>query len=402
MNINEIEYVGASPLDDQELPGAAKFIAAILFINCIFTVGGTIADALAIAKASLTGENASLGLSTIVCTNIHMICISLTVICLATLAILLLRNKRRLSAITIYALYAIVGCDALMSFMLHGVTLRLFPYIASFAILIPVQSYLDPSLAEERRLQTRLRDAQVKTDQENGTLGLDKTGKGFAEINFFNLFWIFVVASIFGLVVETLYHYIIVVPGEWQDRAGLLFGPFSPIYGFGAVILTLMLNRFYKSHTITIFFFSAVIGGAFEVFVAYFMEYMYGGVAWNYSNEWLSLFGGRTCGKFMIMWGILGVFWLKHFLPYLIKTVNKIPWKWRYGLTVVCSVLMLADCIMTLQALDCWYMRLNNNPEEIEDTNISEFYDKYFDNDYMQHRFESMSINPDAAVRANK
>lgn len=396
------EYVDETPLDKQELPSVVKFIAALLFINCFFNIGGTIVDSLEMARASLSGENAALGLSTIVCNNIHMVCISLTFISLAVLAVLLLRNKRRWSAIMIYALYAIVGCDAIMSFMLHGVTLRLFPYIVIFAILIPTQSYLDPSLAEERRLQSKLRDQENRIEQEEGTLGIDKSGKGFAEINFFNLFWIFIVASIFGLVVETLYHYIIVVPGEWQDRAGLLFGPFSPIYGFGAVLLTLMLNRFYKSHAITIFFYSAVIGGAFEVFVAYFMEYMYGGVAWNYSNEWLSLFGGRTCGKFMIMWGILGVFWLRHFLPYLIKMVNKIPWKWRYALTLVCTILMLVDCVMTLQSLDCWYMRLNNKPEEIEDTNISQFYDKYFDNDYMQKRFESMSINPDAAVRANK
>ena len=44
------------------------------------------------------------------------------------------------------------------------------------------------------------------------------------------------VASVLGLIMEEVVHFLFVVPGQWQDRAGLLFGPFSPIYGCGAVL----------------------------------------------------------------------------------------------------------------------------------------------------------------------
>ena len=75
------------------------------------------------------------------------------------------------------------------------------------------------------------------------------------------------------------------------------------------------------------------------------------------------------------------------------------PWNWRYAVTTVCAALMLADAIMTLQSLDCWYERLSGNQV---DTPIQSFYDRHFDNAYMEHRFQSMSIHPDDAVRGGK
>lgn len=207
------------------------------------------------------------------------------------------------------------------------------------------------------------------------------------------------VVSILGDGIETLYHYFVVVPGEWQDRAGLLFGPFSPIYGCGAVLMTLFLNRLYKRNILIIFFLSAIIGGLFEALVSLFMQYTFGAVAWDYTGQWLALFGGRTCGVAMVAWGFLGVVWLKILLPILLHLVNLIPWNWRYGVTLVATILMMIDCVMSLQALDCWYERLSG--DQIVSP-IQQFYADHFDNSYMENRFQSMTINPDSAVRQGK
>ena len=80
----------------------------------------------------------------------------------------------------------------------------------------------------------------------------------------------------------------------------------------------------------------------------------------------------------------------------MLRLVNFIPWNWRYGLTVLAAVFMLADAVMTLQALDCWYERLSGNRV---DTPIQQFYDQHFDNAAMADRFQSMTIHPDDAVR---
>lgn len=193
---------------------------------------------------------------------------------------------------------------------------------------------------------------------------------------------------------------VVVDPGVYQDRAGLLFGPFSPIYGFGAVLMTVALNRFYKANPLIIFAVSAVIGGVFEAAVSWFMQVGFGAVAWDYSGSTIFglfpdpialLFGGRTSTLFMCMWGVLGLFWIKLCLPWLLKLINVIPWKIRYSFTTVCAALMIINGVMTLQALDCWFERLSGVSG---DTPVEQFYAEHFDNEYMEHRFQSMTITP--------
>lgn len=260
------------------------------------------------------------------------------------LGVRMLRGKRRKTALLANIMIAVTLVIGICEFMIWGLSPRLLPAFAAVIILVIVQSYSDPSLADERKLQRKLRDMEMRTEAEEGTLGLDTTGKGYIKLNFFNLFWIFVIACVAGLVVEVIWHMAVVDPGHYQDRAGLLYGPFSPIYGVGAVLMTIALNRFHDKNPIIIFLVAAVIGGAFEYFVSWFMQTAFGIVAWDYSGTFLNI-NGRTNLMFMCMWGALGLVWVKLATPLLLKMVNVIPWNWRYTLTTVCAALMLVDAV---------------------------------------------------------
>lgn len=392
-----LSRIVAAPVDQQKLPLAMKIFGVLCALVAVYALYQTAAGIIGIVHYFQTGEMSQYGTSTVVAVFVFMACRALLSISFLIFGISIFRNRRRWAALVIYAMYILLLAGAVCSLMLEGVGLDLLTWGAAFAILIAFQVYLDPGLRDERKLQRKLRDSQLKTEQEEGVLGRDTSGKGYIDLNFFNLFWIFVVASIVGDVMETLYHYYVVVPGEWQDRAGLLYGPFSPIYGCGALLMTLFLNRLYKRNILIIFLCSAVIGGAFEYFVSYFMQYAFGAVAWDYTGQWLSI-GGRTCGVAMIAWGLLGVVWLKLLLPLLLHIVNLIPWNWRYAVTVIAAALMATDCVMSLQALDCWYERLAGRPAV---TPIQDFYAQYYDNEYMAHRFQSMTIDPESAVRTS-
>ena len=55
------------------------------------------------------------------------------------------------------------------------------------------------------------------------------------------LFWVFFLCALLGDGIETLYCGF--VDGEWMSRSSVLYGPFSFVWGIGAVVLTVTLQR---------------------------------------------------------------------------------------------------------------------------------------------------------------
>ena len=320
--------------------------------------------------------------------------------------VLVLRNRRRHVAQIAYALIGVGIANLVLEIMLNGFGDNLVYDGVRLLVLVVISATIDPTLISERQLQRRLRDMETEEEAEAGTLGRAKGDRGFIELDFFNLFWVFVVCSVLGLIIEVVYHMVVVDPGVYQDRAGLLYGPFSPIYGVGAVLMTVALNRFWRANPVVIFLVSAVIGGLFEAAVSWFMQVGFGAVAWDYSGSTIfglfpdpvaELFGGRTSTLFMCMWGALGFVWIKLCLPWLLKLINLIPWQARYSLTTLCAALMLVNAVMTLQSLECWYQRESGLAPS---SPVEEFYAEHYDDAYMANRFQSMTITPEDSARA--
>ncbi len=307
----------------------------------------------------------------------------------------IVRGNKRNVAVGSRILLWLTAVEFATSIMQSGISWDFLLTLVQLVVLTALSLKIDPALTEERRVKSAQAVESDVLAAQAGTLGRDKTGKGYLSLNFYNIFWVFVVSSIIGLILETIWHPLMVEPGVIQDRAGMLYGPFSPIYGFGAVLMTVALNRLYDKNPIFIFLASAVIGGAFEFFVSWFFESAFGITAWDYTGTFLSI-DGRTNGFFMAMWGVMGLVWIKLVLPYLLRGINLIPVRRRGVITTVCAALMLANGIMTLQSIDCWFMRVSGIPAT---TPIEEFYDRHYGNEVMQARFESMTIVPTDSAR---
>lgn len=211
---------------------------------------------------------------------------------------------------------------------------------------------------------------------------------GYLKISYFTMFWLFVAGSVLGLAVETAFHAL--VYGGLESRAGLVWGPFSPIYGVGAVILTLFLNRFYHSHNLVIFLVAMVVGSVLEYITSWGMEFFWGAIAWDYSNTFGSIHG-RTNFAFGMMWGLLGLVWVRTMLPLVKRAFSHINSKntvIRIA-TVIVSLFMVANMVLTVFALDRESQRKQNIPAT---TYEQQLLDKYFPTSYLQSRMQNMSV----------
>ena len=219
----------SGPADSKRLPLVLKVFGVLLIAGCVYLVPFIAEACVRSVKLLENGGMSGDGLSTIVVTFLHLAVMLLMAGTCIVFGVRLVRNQRRWAAVLSYGLYVLMLLGALCSIMLRGIDLHLVFYLVAFVVVVALQSYLDPTLREERREHRRRRQLEDRREGEAGVLGRDPSGKGYIALNFFNLFWIFVVASMVGLLAEELYHYFVVVPGQWQDRAGLLFGPFSPM-----------------------------------------------------------------------------------------------------------------------------------------------------------------------------
>ncbi len=408
MDRNQLDPSVPSTTEAKKIPLIIKVYAVLCTLSGVGTLPSVAVFMWQVITALINGNVAAkLGDNTLVAVGLIVAGIMLSAasaIILIVFGLDLIKDQRRNAARLSYVLIAFTVVELLVDVMLQGIGPFLLRPAVQLVILIALSATVDPTLRQERELQRRLQEMLDRDAAAEGMLGRDETGEGYIKLNYFNLFWVFFVCSVLGLILEEVWHMVVVNPGVYQDRAGMLFGPFSPIYGFGAVLMTMALNRFYKKNPLIIFLVSALIGGAFEVFVGWFMQTSFGVVSWSYSHIRLFgmpdpiavLTGGRTCTPFACMWGLGGLIWIKVLLPRLLKLINMIPWKRRYSATVILTAVMLIDGVMTLQSLDYWYQRVNGTVRNIP---VAQFYDKHFDNEYMENRFQSMTMSPKDATR---
>lgn len=118
------------------------------------------------------------------------------------------------------------------------------------------------------------------------------------------LFWIFLIGSIIGYIIEMIVG--LVQNGHFVSRQGLLFGPFIQVYGVGLVIYYLVISNIKQKNYIKIFFISMLLGGIVEYLFSFFQEVLFGTISWDYSDLIFNL-NGRTSLLHCLYWGTGGV-----------------------------------------------------------------------------------------------
>lgn len=146
-----------------------------------------------------------------------------------------------------------------------------------------------------------------------------------------------------------------------------LIGPYCPIYGWGALAITILLKR-YMEDPLVLFVMSTIICSIIEYLTSYFMEKKYHARWWDYSNKKFNI-NGRICLETLIPFGILGVAIMYGTNPILFKLYNQIPQLVINILTVILFIGFIVDNIISSNIISSINVEENklikDNTEEI-------------------------------------
>lgn len=117
---------------------------------------------------------------------------------------------------------------------------------------------------------------------------------------------------------------------------GFLVGPYCPIYGTGAILITFLLKK-YVSDPFALFVMAILVCGTLEYLTSYFMEKIYHARWWDYSQRKFNI-NGRVCLNTIIPFGLLGMFIMYVSNPFLLGTIESLP---ETALNIVFWVLLV-------------------------------------------------------------
>ena len=198
--------------------------------------------------------------------------------------------------------------------------------------------------------------------------------------------WLFVIGAFIGFILETLFYYF--KNGIWINKQGLLYGPFKPIYGFGLILIVLVLKNYQDKKLWQKLLVGILIGSSFEYFGSLFQEYVFGTSTWNYSNFNYNI-SGRIYLPYCLAWGIIAVISIDILYPFIKRTLSKINEKVYYTLSIILTIFMIGNITLTALASIRYSARANNK----EANNIVfKTIDKLYPDEYMQIKFPKMKI----------
>ena len=242
----------------------------------------------------------------------------------------------------------------------------------------------------------------VNTNDANQKWGFSILG-----ISIWKIFAYFIIYSILGYIIETLFG--IATKGVWESRQSFLYGPFCAIYGVGAALMIIFLHKYSKRYN-TLFVLGFIIGSIVEYLVSFLGEMMLHVKWWDYSNMPLNI-NGRICVFFSIFWGFLAIYLICSVNP---KIDDLIEWfKSKFSmktLKIVISITIIAlfiNCIITGIAENLFLIRMEvehdlnvENKDQIislyhniyDNEKLSNFINKYFSNKKMIRTFPNLKI----------
>ena len=176
-------------------------------------------------------------------------------------------------------------------------------------------------------------------------------------------FLIFLIYSVLGWCLEVMCK--IFEYKRFVNR-GFLIGPYCPIYGSGALLITIFLQRF-STNSILLFIMAILVCGTLEYLTSYIMEKVFSARWWDYSQRKFNI-NGRICLETIIPFGILGCFIIYISNPFFMGILQNLNAKVLNYISITLATIYLIDYVISTTIISEFKSATNKvNKENITD-----------------------------------
>ncbi|BDU51315.1 putative ABC transporter permease [Haliovirga abyssi] len=194
--------------------------------------------------------------------------------------------------------------------------------------------------------------------------------------NIFYVIMFFTIYSFLGWILEVVYR------SYRQKRfvnAGFLMGPFTPIYGIGALTVVWINNslnngKFDNIALKSLIFF--IILTIIEYIVGELLEMIYKVKLWDYSKDRFNI-GGKVCLKFSLAWMVLAIIFNYEIHPFFKKILYKQNPEILEGISVMMILYFITDLIISSNALSRFKRKIlffKENHENLNNLEIEKIF----------------------------
>lgn len=206
-------------------------------------------------------------------------------------------------------------------------------------------------------------------------------------ISIWRLLAYFIIYSFIGFVIETLFA--LFMYNVLESRQSFLYGPFCGIYGVGAAIMIMFLNKYFNKNNHILFLGGFIVGSVVEYLISLIGEMMLNVRWWDYSNRFLNI-NGRICLLYSIFWGLLAIYLMRVINPRVDKLINWLKTKININvaktLTLITTILLFIDCVASGFAISFCLIRksVENNLNIANKEQTIEAYNKIYGNEKLK------------------
>lgn len=259
----------------------------------------------------------------------------------------------------------------------------------------------EKQVTENKENVAEITEKQKKEEKNN----IPKAKKPFTIFGFTitKLLAYFIIYSVIGFILETVFG--LLTKGVLESRKSFLYGPFCGIYGLGAVVMILGLQKF-KKNNYTLFVGGFIIGSIVEYVISWIGEMIFHIKWWDYSAMPFNI-NGRICIWFSFFWGLLAIYLMSHIHPKVDKLLDKFSPKVLKRLVIILTIFIFLDFCITSIALKFFFTRIVNDYQiELQETdsyleeynqlysnkNVKKIADTFFSNEIMLKTFPNIKV----------